>query len=216
MLSRAEEAINAVLKQERWEEHLDPLLMSRIRSDLHELIPVTIEGIRTKGLVTLNSQAEVDLTLSYYHKGYDMTVKLGGRADFIHTNDNKNVWILDGKASKWKDKYTNPEQLIWYAVQYYLKFGTAPSRLGFFYYKFPKDSLKWIEYGESDIRASLTQTFEVSKKIKLKMFNASPSEESCKFCDYKLICEEGIELTAQMMRESGKIVTDTYFDLEQA
>ncbi len=215
LLDLSEKAIEHVLAKEKFSEHEDMDLMSRIRNDLHEYVPLGIEIIRNKQLLTPYSRAEVDLTVTYSSVEYGLTLKIGGRADFIHSVNNRDFWILDGKASAHKDKYIDAEQVIWYGVQHYIKYGVAPSQVGFLFYRFPDDPVKWVSLTEDSFRNSIRSTFEVAKKISLKVFPATPGDSACKFCDYQTLCPEGMAFSAEKMIADGRRFTESIFDLEQ-
>lgn len=210
-LDLSEAAMSEVFRKEKWDEATNPALCHQIRQDLRKYVPTTIDIIRKFSFLTPYTKAEVDLTVVYTSEKHGLTMKIGGRCDYVHSHDMRDVWILDGKASQHKDKYVDPEQLIWYAVQYYLKYRVAPTRLGFVFFRFPEDPVKWIAYDEEAMRASVTHTFDVAKRIHLKMFDPTPSDE-CKLCDYKNLCPEGSKyLSSQKVHER---ITDTLFDLE--
>lgn len=70
---------------------------------------------------------------------------VGGRADLIFRRDDTGTTILDGKNSQehWDRTtnapmyYTDPDQLRWYALCYYLAFRKMPDRLCFAYFRYP-------------------------------------------------------------------------------
>jgi len=215
LLDLSENAITQVVKKEKWDESLDPILMAQIRAELRKYVPSGLEVIRQKRFLTSYSRAEADLTCTYMSEKHKLTLCIGGRCDFIHTENRvTDVTILDGKASKHREKYIDPEQLIWYATQHYIKYHVAPRYLGFIFWKFPEDPLKYIDYDEDSVRSSLNLTFDVATKIKLKMFNATPSD-NCKLCDYSGRCEEGLKWKAAQRIADGSRIVDSMFDLEQ-
>lgn len=214
LLDMSEDVINSVFKKEKWDEHRDPDFCSKIRNDLRKYIPLAINTIKKHELLTPYSRAETDLTVTYFSQKYDMTVKIGGRSDFIHSKDRKNVWILDGKASNHKEKYIDPNQVVWYATQHYIKYNVAPTRLGFLFYKFPDDPIKWVSYDEDSVRSLLESIFDVSNKIRLKLFDPKPSNE-CKFCDYKNKCESGLKFLSMKRIEEGSRISESIFLLEE-
>jgi hypothetical protein len=89
----------------------------------------------------------------------------------------------------------------------------APVRLGFIFWCFPEDPIKWISYDNNAIRASLDRTFEVAKKIQLKQFDPTPSGE-CHKCDFLNKCEEGQRHLAKRKVETGGRIESSIFDLE--
>jgi hypothetical protein len=212
-MSHVEDAINEILTEEKFDRISDPAFVNVLRSDVRTYLPSAIETIRSNGFLTPNSRAEENLSVVYGNEKYGMTLKLGGYADFIHSKDRLDVWILDGKGSQHREKYVDADQLIWYAVQHYIKYHVAPTRLGFVFWKFPNDPIKWIDYDESKMRALLDDTFDVAKKIKLKVFDAKPSGE-CHRCDYREKCDDGKKYIAHRRVETGGRITDSIFDLE--
>lgn len=209
-------AMNHIIEKEKEKQEdleIDPYNLSKIEESVYNDIPSGLESIRKHKLLSLNSHSELDLTVIYKHPDHGLTVKIGGRSDFTHYFSHEDVWILDGKGSNWREIYSDPEQLIWYATQHYLKYHVAPTRLGFLYWKFPEDPVQWIDYDESAIRSSLNITFDVAKNIKLKVFRPRVSKE-CRMCAYINLCEEGKEF-AEQMRIETKTVGETIFDLDE-
>ena len=75
----------------------------------------------------------------------DPLTEVRGRADVVFKRKDTGITILDGKNSReyWDRKhkapmvYTDPDQLRWYALCYYLQHSVIPDRLGFVYYRYP-------------------------------------------------------------------------------
>lgn len=214
-LAVVDEAMEAVFREEKFDPSSDPGFRSMTRQDMVHYVPAGVETIRKLGLLTVNSRAEVDLTVLYGNEKYGMSIKMGGRADFVHSSDMLNVAIIDGKASKHREKYVDSEQLIWYAVQHYIKYHVAPVRLGFVFWSFPDDPIKWIAYDSQAMRASIDRTFDVAKKIELKAFDATPSG-ACHRCNYKDRCDDGRKYLSQRKKETGGgYIENSIFDLER-
>jgi hypothetical protein len=205
--------MDTIFLQEKFDGTGDPAFVNVLRQEVRTYLPRAVETIRSNGLLTVNSRAEEDLTVVYGNEKYGMTLKLGGRCDFIHSKDRLDVWINDGKGSKHREKYVDADQLIWYAVQHYIKYHVAPTRLGFIFWKFPDDPIKWIVYDEEKMRGLLDDTFAVAKKIQLKMFDATPSGE-CHRCDYREKCDDGKKYIAHRRVETGGRIDNSIFDLE--
>jgi len=213
VLSYIEEAIDVVSLREKFDRSQDPAFVNLLRTDLITYLPKAIETIRSHGFLTPDSRAEDDLTVVYGNEKYGMTLKLGGIADFVHYKNRSDVWIIDGKGSKYREKYVDADQLVWYAVLHYIKYHVAPSRLGFAFWRFPNDPVKWIDYDESRMRSLLDDTFDVAKKIKLKCFDATPSGE-CHRCDYRIKCDDGKKYIAHRRVETGGRIENSTFSLE--
>lgn len=210
-LSYKDAAIDQVFVVENFIPASDPGYVSTLRNDLDTYIPSGIDTIRKNRLLSPTSAAERDLTQSYTKDG--ITLRLGAKVDFIHPFSDEIV-IIDGKGSKYRDKYTDSNQLIWYATLHYLYYGVAPNRIGFLYWRFPSDPLQWVDYNEDDMRKSIGTAFDVAKKVRLKMFDAKPSV-ACKNCDYNLTCSEGRGYIAATRSDSDNRIVDSIFDLEQ-
>lgn len=206
-------AIDDTFDKEGYVRGTDREYESGLKKDLAAFIPAGLEVIRKQKLLTPHSKAEVDLTVKYQSGSMSYAIKMGGRADFIHGNSLTDITILDGKASKHREKYVDSEQLVWYATQYYLKHSEAPKRLGFIFWSFPEDPVLWVSYTSDDMRKCVKTTIDVVESIKREEFEASPGKE-CNLCSYKGTCEEGIRHLAQLrVNRSGRIDTDL-FDVE--
>ena len=210
------EAMQSVFSAEDFDPRTNTVFVQDLKKDLQDHIPIALNIIREQGLLTPVSRAEEDLSVVYDPGNLGFSIKLGGRCDFIHGKDKLNIWIIDGKGSQHRDKYVDSEQLIWYAVQFYLRHHVAPTQLGFMFYKFPKEPMKWISYDADAMRSSIATTVDVCKKIRLKSFDPKPSDE-CGHCDYKNLCEDGRKFLAKKKAESagGRIDLDNcLFELE--
>lgn len=213
-LELIEPAMDAAFADKHWDRNIDPVFVNMLRGEMRESIPHALEIVRKNRLLSSTSRAEVDLSVNYYSPSENMTIRMGGRADFIHGQDT-DIWIIDGKASKHREKYADSDQLIWYATQHFIKYHVAPSRLGFIYYKFPEDPIQWIAYDSQAIRDGINRTFDVAKKIKLEMFQPSPST-ACNICNYRTKCDEGSRFVAEHKVATGGRITESIFSLEPA
>jgi CRISPR/Cas system-associated exonuclease Cas4 (RecB family) len=207
-LDSIESALNGVLEKEKIQ--IDNEFREKLLADLTYFVPFGVKTIKDNKLLSFNSRAEVKLDVIYRFD--DLEIKIGGRADFIHISDNV-VWILDGKGSRWKDKYVDPEQLIWYATQFFLKYHVAPARLGFVFWKFPEDPIQWISYNDDSIRINLKQTVNVIRRILNKEFD-SKQTSYCNLCGYAQHCEDGTAyITAHKLTKTNR-VQDSVLDIE--
>lgn len=210
-IALVEDSINYACKDKKFEPLSDPAFITTMRQDLYFFIPKSLEIIQKHGFLTVNSRAEVDLTTTYEHPIHG-SLKLGGRCDFLHGNDRTQITILDGKASRHREKFMDSDQLIWYALLHYLKYHVAPVKLGFIFFKFPENPVQWIAYDESDMRKVVDDTFDVANKIQLKMFDPRPSDD-CTLCDYKGLCEEGTKFLSKKRADANRIGS-SIFDIE--
>ena len=120
---------------------------------------------------------------------------LGGRADFIIRREDTGITMLDGKNSSTKMKYTDPDQLRWYALCFSLTWGKLPDRLGFVWYRFPYDGIEetgvdWIEWTRRDLKGLAERAHQVRKNQNKEKFEARPAAKVCRFCDYESQCPE--------------------------
>jgi hypothetical protein len=212
LISCVDDAIDSACLEKRFNPKTDPKFLEEVKSDLIKLIPPSINTIKKFKLLSPNSVSELKLNVLYQSPKYGLSIKLGGRADFVHYKEDGQIWILDGKGTKYREKYVDSEQLIWYAVQHFVKYGKVPDRLGFWFYRFPEDPIQWIEFDDNSLRKSVSDTFETVKKINLKVWNPTPSIE-CYKCDYKNHCKDGKEFIAA--KRSSEMVDNSVFDLER-
>lgn len=213
VLALLPKATKTILEEEGFERSSDARYVATVEDEIRELVPSGLETIRAHRLVSENSHAELKLNVTYPSEKRGFSVRLGGKADFVHYHSPLDVWILDGKGSRHREKYVDSEQVIWYATQHYLKFHVAPSRIGFIYWRFPDDPIQWVEYGSQSIKDSLDLTLDVVEKIRLKLFDPKPSSD-CHGCDYKGLCEEGTKYLAERRVASGGRIGDSIFDMD--
>ena len=129
---------------------------------------------------------------------------IGGRADTIIRRDDTGITIIDGKNTKWKMKYTDPDQLRWYALLFKLSYNKMPDRLAFVWYRFPtglvttdKDGtevtetgVEWVDFDEGDLQGLAQRVIDVKKAMGKGEFAANPVPSRCRLCDYEPVCPE--------------------------
>ena len=165
--------------------------IEEMEKEVRETIPRGVKSIVYHRLVGTKADAEVVLD------GYINGHTIGGRADFIiqRVRPNEDLVIIDGKGSRWREKYTNDRQLRWYAMLYWVKYGVVPDRLGFLYWRCePETSVDWKEVTQRDLenlRAIVFTTIkDIEGKKKAHDFLSSPGGD-CKRCAYLSVCKEG-------------------------
>lgn len=212
LLDLIPEAIEEIYKEKRCDYYRHDKFHEYLISELNRYIPGCVDIIKNNKLLAPSSTCEVDLTVERYDKSTDINLKFGGRADFIFQFSSENIWIMDGKAYNDREQYVDVEQVVWYALQFYIKYHKSPSRIGFIYWKFPNDPIQWVEYTDSSLRDCYKQTFDVVNRIKLKLFDPKPSK-ACKLCPIKEKCEDGQDFIKQMKTEN-KYVSSSVFDID--
>lgn len=149
----------------------------------------------------VGSYARAEKDLYAYINDY---VPIGGRVDLIVKREDTGVTIVDGKNSKHKAKYLDPDQLRWYALCFYLCYGKIPDRLGWVYYRFPygmeipgleekETGVEWVEFCLEDLKGLANRALGIRKDMDKRKFEATPSPGTCRFCEYQSICQERIE-----------------------
>lgn len=127
-----------------------------------------------------------------------------GYADLIFRREDTGVTIIDGKNTRHKMKYTDPDQLLFYGMLFKLSFGQSPDRMGFVWYRFPygdkyndpetgelktEPGIEWVEFSEEDFKGIALRVQEARKGMRYDKFPAKPSPEGCRWCDYLSVCE---------------------------
>lgn len=146
------------------------------------------------------ARAEVELPAKV-----DQYTPINGRADFIIRRDDVGVMILDGKNAKTKGKYTDPDQLRWYALCFWLAYDQMPSKLGFVYYRYPygkpilaedgtetgevETGVDWVPFTKDDLKGIAARAAAASKAMHFHKFDPKPSPDVCKFCDFETVCD---------------------------
>ena len=202
------------------------------REEMEKLIKDAIRGymrtLKHHHFLGTYARAEVDL-VGYVNK----YTPVGGRADLIIRREDTGVSILDGKNSKrYKDghggsmTYTNPDQLRWYALCYYLAYKKMPDRLGFVYYRYPygnpmcdvdgfpvldemgtqkiEDGVEWVPFTMDDIKGLGQRAVDATQSMFKEHFEATPTPKTCKFCDYESVCPERQAQIASNRRTPSK------------
>ena len=136
------------------------------------------------------AKAEVDL-LGWIDKWNP----IGGRADTIVRRDDTGITIIDGKNTKHKMKYTDPDQLRWYALLFKLSYRQLPDRLAYVWYRFPYDEeagetgVEWIDFTEEDLKGIAQRAVDARQGMRKRKFEPTPSPSTCRFCDFEPVCE---------------------------
>lgn len=136
----------------------------------------------------LNTKAEVTIEVNTKFEA-----DLVGRLDFLHFDAiTNNPLIFDGKGTNKVGKNINDDQVLFYALLYNTHFKVIPEYIGFFYYRF--NLYVPVDFNEvilNEFRAKLS--LDIKQMLADKEFKATPSPKSCKYCDYKTICQECID-----------------------
>ena len=168
------------------------------------------------------ARAEVDLI------GWvDKFTPVGGRADMIIRRDDTGISILDGKNSKHKGKYTDPDQLRWYALCHFLAYSQMPDRLGFIYYRYPygtpiegsdqvEEGVEWVPCTREDIQGLAQRAIKVRKGLLKEKFDPNPTPKGCQFCDFETVCDARVaqrESNSRGRRKSQDLPDDGLLEI---
>ena len=177
--------------------YIDP----RMAPSREEMLKVCIDGVtgfvgtmKHNRLLGPYARSEVDL-VAYVNK----YTPIGGRADYIIRREDTGISILDGKNSVHKGKYTDPDQLRWYGLCFYLSHNVMPDRLGFVYFRYPygtpkddggvESGVDWVEFSKDDFKGLAQRAADARKGMHQEKFDPTPTPSMCRLCDYEDVCE---------------------------
>lgn len=210
------EIVDTEFKRELQRRYVD----YRLAPTKDEMLKVIQDGVlgylgtmKQHRLVGPYAKCEVEL-LGYLKKW----LPIGGRADLIVRREDTGVTILDGKNSKrYKEKgklitHTDPDQLRWYALCFFLSYNRMPDRLGFTYYRYPygapaldvngnpvldeagepvvEQGVEWVPFTRDDLKGLAERAVEARRGMDREKFPANPRPPYCRFCDYETCCPE--------------------------
>lgn len=171
-----------------------------VEADVVDHIPPVLQAILDHELLGERNLSE------FYLKGrISKEHSIGGQVDFLIYRGN-DILIVDGKGGKTgpnqfkrpenKHKYKNisKDQLLYYALAYFLKKGKLPSILAFLWYRFADDTdtgydtetmwdeLHWVKADIRDLRDRIVKTLDA---ISREEFDGNPSSKACRYCPFK-------------------------------
>jgi PD-(D/E)XK nuclease superfamily len=173
--------------------------IQEVEGEIIEAIPRGLSIIKQYRLLSPDAKAE--LVLDTTLEGH----KIAGRADFVmhRIAPHNDFVILDGKGSRWRDKFAHTRQLRWYALQHRIKFGTVPDKLAFIYWRYePHEAIDWYEPTSKDLDDLSHTVVHDLEEIEhgrhqiltganpLQVFPANPGRD-CVRCSYLKVCPEG-------------------------
>jgi hypothetical protein len=222
-------AMEEVIRRELTLELAGSYIDWNVSPSREELLRLCVEGavgylstMKKNRLLGPYARSEVDLTT-----WVDKYTPIGGRPDVIIRRDDTGILILDGKNSKTPGKYTNPDQLRWYALCFYLAYQTLPTRLAFVYFRYPEgkpppnhpeDGPPWtglveVPFDLDSLKALGVRAKEVHHALFQEKFAPKPSSKACRFCRYKTVCEAHAEYVQLNLRKpSAKNLTEEEID----
>lgn len=153
-----------------------------------EIVPKVLTGIKREGLLGPYAKSEVILRTQLQGSYF-----LYGIADFIIRKKSGELLLLDGKASKHREKYVDERQLLFYALAFKLIHNKLPDKLGFYFYRFAEDeekSFDWIKPDPNKVEELRRELVAAFTNIQKRRFAATPKASNCQFCPWENVCEE--------------------------
>ena len=228
--NRLVELADEMFRIELTKRYVDWRVIDGGRSEIEKLVRDAVMGymvtMKHHRLLGPYARAEVEM-LGYANSA----TPVGGRADVMIRRDDTGTTILDGKNSKrYKDQktkkytvtYTDPDQLRWYALLFYLIHKKRVDRLGFVYYRYPygmpidgetsmdtgeiEDGVDWVEYTMDDLNGLASRAIDATASIDAGNFEPRPTPKTCGFCDYESVCPQRIA-QKESNRRSPRVIT---------
>jgi CRISPR/Cas system-associated exonuclease Cas4 (RecB family) len=174
-------------------------------NDVLEVTPKILEGIKREKFLGPYAKSEVEIKVRFGASDF-----LIGHLDFVIRLPSGEVLILDGKASKHREKYIDEDQLHFYALLFYMRYKKLPDRMGFFYYRFaddPEKAIDWVEVSPLKVKDLRQSIQDVIDDIRKRRFVANPSTNNCKYCPYQTVCKARLS-QQKVNREKRKMTSD--------
>ena len=212
LLKLGEEALNLELAR-KYIDWRDAPTRDEMKLLVRNALMGYMRTLKAHKLLGPYSRAEVDL-VAYIDKDNPV----GGRADLIIRREDTGTTIIDGKNGKRykdpKDKtktkwitYTDPDQLRYYAMVYFLCYHKLPDRLGFVFYRYPygdevmdasgnkvvgavEPGVDWVPFTMDDIKGLAQRAVDARAGMEAEKFEARPEPSKCRLCDFETVCKE--------------------------
>lgn len=177
------------------------------------------------------AKSEVDLS------GFvDKYTKIAGRPDLVIRREDTGVTIIDGKNAANPGKYTNADQLKWYALCFWIAYHSIPNRLAFAYFRFPEGSppkevspkvpyegkpedwtgLVEVSCTKDDLKLLAHRAVSTRKVMLKEFFDPTPSSKSCTFCDFKNECSAYSDHKAAHARKPKAPMSELETQIEES
>lgn len=169
----------------RFDDKYEPL------SEIQEILPKAIDRIQKEDLHGASSKSEIKIAVPFREEHM-----LFGYLDFIIRTGDDEVILLDGKSSRHREEYVDPDQLYFYTYLFLKKYEYFPDRVGFFYFRYAdqgEEAFDWIDVTKEDLLKIEKKSEETIKGILKEDFEADPDPKYCKWCPWESVCEERLE-----------------------
>lgn len=176
---------------------ITPEQLLQMRQESMAVFSQVLVGINKHEIFRMKTETEKD----YFFPLPGTTVNMFGRADMLLYGP-QDVWLLDGKVYK-NPAYLDDRQLVFYAYLHYKTDGRIPDRASFWLYD--RAELLDVPVNLRVFKKLQDEVLSVANDIQAKNFPASPSDNNCKFCDFKPFCSDYQEWYAKKNSESVRI-----------
>jgi CRISPR/Cas system-associated exonuclease Cas4 (RecB family) len=159
-------------------------------NEIMNTIPKVLQGIKRESLLGPVARSEVEIEEDHGEN------TLYGYIDFIIKKPDGSVYLIDGKSSKHREENVDVEQLFFYNILFYKKYGHMPDRSGFFYYRFaddPEKAFDWVTVDKQAMDETVSSINEVFEGIRSCDFEATPKAKWCQWCPWNSICDARLE-----------------------
>lgn len=148
--------------------------------------PLMVETIRRERLLGVRNFAELELTLPVADFSGKAHV-VHGRVDFVFADSSGLLTVLDGKGGASKN-YTDLNQLRLYSLMVEHRWGCAPTRIGFWFFR--RGEVEWKTFRPKTLDKLKGQIGMAITGLVFRQFDPTPSTR-CRLCDWRLQCPEG-------------------------
>lgn len=166
-----------------WKAPESKLSKEELLDSLRPVIGTTLKLIVENKLIGKFARAEVKLQ-AWFDK-----VLVHGIADFVIRRDASHI-ILDGKLTRHRKRYLDADQLVFYTMLFYLQHQVLVDKVGWIYYTYGE--LEWVPVSLEDVKRVHADIKGVIESIRKNRFDADPSEDACRFCDFAKTCPVGV------------------------
>jgi CRISPR/Cas system-associated exonuclease Cas4 (RecB family) len=178
-----------------WKAPESKLSKEELLESIRPLIGSTLEMIKENRLIGKYAKSEVQL------QAWIDKVLVHGIADFVIRRDNSHI-ILDGKHTRHRSKYLKVEQLTYYVMLFWLQHQVVVDKVGWIYYSYGE--LDYIPISLTDVKRLHESIRATIADIRRNKFEATPSTDACRFCDYAPKCEFGAGMSEKEKVERRK------------
>jgi len=179
LLSLVEPSLDMAMKDQKgrvydWhDEKSNYHSREEVISAAKEAVPRGVKTIRQNRLLGTHAVAEMKLDHRFAEH------MIGGRADFVikRIAPHEDLVILDGKGSKWREKYVDGKelkpgqkiqgtQLKWYAMLHRAKLNVIPDKIGYVFWMFEDErAIEWVQFTNADLNALQNEILATMNRI---------------------------------------------------